>query len=224
MSETSEQFRHAVDQSTPGSTDPHLEIWRHCRHYTVAQAALLIAGHNPANAVSVERLQPEERPPGYEGAKHAIEQALTRDSEMGRVVHLDPTQRYTSVTDRIDVQNSVVWASSLKAWSLTRGIPTRFFSSPPAPRSDVPSYLDPLHSKFSTKLAAAVRAWEAVSKAEVPTRVSPKRDLTNWLTMHASELGLMDKSGKPNTRGIEEVAKVANWQTSGGAPRTIGKS
>jgi hypothetical protein len=33
---------------------------------------------------------------------------------------------------------------------------------------------------------------------------------------------LVDKQGKPNGTGIEEVAKVANWQTDGGAPKTPG--
>jgi hypothetical protein len=49
---------------------------------------------------------------------------------------------------------------------------------------------------------------------------SPKQSLTKWLREHASEFNLTDDEGKPNETGIEEAAKVANWQPMGGAPRT----
>jgi hypothetical protein len=41
-----------------------------------------------------------------------------------------------------------------------------------------------------------------------------------WLRENASEFGLSDDDGKPNETGIEETAKVANWQPGGGAPKT----
>jgi hypothetical protein len=50
----------------------------------------------------------------------------------------------------------------------------------------------------------------------------PKGALSKWLREHAAELGLSDDDGKPNETGIEEVAKVANWQPGGGAPKTAG--
>jgi hypothetical protein len=43
-----------------------------------------------------------------------------------------------------------------------------------------------------------------------------------WLREHAAEFGLTDDDGKPNETGIEEAAKVANWQPTGGAPKTPG--
>jgi hypothetical protein len=49
---------------------------------------------------------------------------------------------------------------------------------------------------------------------------TPKQALTKWLRENASRYGLSGDDGAPNETGIEEVAKVANWQPSGGAPRT----
>jgi hypothetical protein len=41
-----------------------------------------------------------------------------------------------------------------------------------------------------------------------------------WLRQHANEFGLTKEDGNPNEQGIEEVAKIANWDTKGGAPKT----
>jgi hypothetical protein len=46
--------------------------------------------------------------------------------------------------------------------------------------------------------------------------------LLKWLREHAADFGLSDEDGKPNETGIEEAAKVANWQPGGGAPKTPG--
>jgi hypothetical protein len=43
-----------------------------------------------------------------------------------------------------------------------------------------------------------------------------------WLREHAAKFGMTDDDGKPNETGIEEAAKVANWQPTGGAPKTPG--
>ena len=80
-------------------------------------------------------------------------------------------------------------------------------------------YLDPLHPRYAPKLAAAVRAWMA---AEDSAGKTPKQALSKWLRENAITFGLMSDEGKPNEQGIEECAKVANWRTDGGAPRTPG--
>ncbi|MND07504.1 hypothetical protein D3C83_295210 [compost metagenome] len=49
---------------------------------------------------------------------------------------------------------------------------------------------------------------------------SPKQALEKWLREHALEFGLTTEDGSPNGTGIEEAAKVANWQPGGGAPKT----
>ena len=42
-----------------------------------------------------------------------------------------------------------------------------------------------------------------------------------WLREHAANYKLSDEEGKPNETGIEECAKVANWQDKGGAPKPL---
>ena len=49
-----------------------------------------------------------------------------------------------------------------------------------------------------------------------------KQALERWLRENAAGYGLSDEDGNPNAKGIEECAKVANWQHKGGAPKTPG--
>jgi hypothetical protein len=103
---------------------------------------------------------------------------------------------------------------ALKAWMKGRGITTGFFF--PAGNSTA-DYLDPSHPRYAPKLAAAVSAWLAVDD---PKGKTPKSGLMKWLREHSATYGLSDDEGKPNEQGIEECAKVANWQPGGGAPKT----
>ena len=47
-----------------------------------------------------------------------------------------------------------------------------------------------------------------------------KQSLEKWLRLNARDYGLCDEEGKPNETGIQECAKVVNWQQKGGAPKT----
>jgi hypothetical protein len=85
-----------------------------------------------------------------------------------------------------------------------------------------PDYLDPLHPRYAPKLAAAVQAWLAAERESALAGKSPKQALITWLRVHAVEFGLTDDDGKLNETGIEEAAKVANWDKKGGAPKTPG--
>lgn len=62
----------------------------------------------------------------------------------------------------------------------------------------------------------------AVSKdPELRKGKSVKQALDIWLRLHANEfVGLTKEDGNPNEQGIQEVAKIANWDTKGGAPKT----
>lgn len=111
---------------------------------------------------------------------------------------------------------TTVSVEALRGWLTNRGVRTGFFF-PTAP--DAPDYLDPRHARYAPKLAATVRAWLAVRD---PQGKHPKQALMKWLRENAAEFGLSDDEGKPNEQGIEECAKVANWQPGGGAPKTPG--
>ena len=86
-----------------------------------------------------------------------------------------------------------------------------------------PDYLSTDHANYSPKLAAATYAWMAISTdPELRRGKSVKQALVMWLRQHANEFGLTKEDGNPNEQGIEDVAKIANWDTKGGAPRTPG--
>lgn len=52
---------------------------------------------------------------------------------------------------------------------------------------------------------------------------SAKQALLKWVRENAATFTLTDTEGKQNETGIEEVAKVANWNDKGGAPTTPSK-
>jgi hypothetical protein len=170
------------------------------------------------------------RPSGYEAAKHALCQALERNDIFGRfgsIVRIPTTDRKINKRSLpIDVEKSIVWFHSVKSWLSEQGITTGFFFSKASgkPKNHTPDYLDPNHPRYALKLAAAIKAWLAVGENATTNGRSAKHALTKWLTENAAELGLVDSQGKTNSSGIEEIAKVANWQLTGGAPRTSGSS
>jgi hypothetical protein len=114
----------------------------------------------------------------------------------------------------IDPYKSTVNAESLKQWLRLKGFTTGFFFPEPITTMD---FLDPLNSRYAPKLAATVKAWQAVTDAG---KTSPKKALDKWLREHAVEFGLTNDEGKPVEAAIEECSKVANWNTKGGATRT----
>jgi|SRR5215471_19795087 len=200
------------------------DYWRLCDELTVVQAALLIAGCDPSSDANfVEGWNAEQRPIGYEAAKTAISNALRRGAITGRVFPIYDYDINGSTCgvqeDSIDLASSRVEVDSLREWLAGRGLKTGFFF-PQGINS--PDYLDPRHPRYAPKLAAAVRAWLATGNESAISGKSPKQALVKWLREHAAEFGMTDDDGKPNETGIEEAAKVANWQPTGGAPKTPG--
>lgn len=195
-----------------------LDFWRLCDELTIKEAALLVAGVSPAKNALVEGWEVHQRPRGYEAARSAILNGVRGSRIKGEVVpemscdlngNEGPIDGTVSVLSRVDVE-------SLREWLMTRGLRHGFFAPG---RADLPDYLDTQSKRYAPKLAAAVKAWQAVTDAG---NKHPKQALTKWLRENAAAFGLTDEDGKPNETGIEEIAKVANWQQSGGAPRTPG--
>jgi hypothetical protein len=200
----------------------NLDYWRLCDELTVVQAALLIADEDPSSSQSyVEGWDPENRPVGYEAAKAAISNALLRDAIVGNIVpesEYDTNGNpYGSIDGTIVISLSTVEVKSLRDWLFKRGFKSGFFFPD---NFDSPDYLDPDHSRYAPKLAAAVTAWLAVDDEESTKGMTAKQALVKWLREHAAKYKLSDSEGKPNETGIEECAKVANWQEKGGAPKT----
>jgi hypothetical protein len=199
-----------------------LDYWRLCDELSVVQAALLIVGQDPAGMQEyVDKNQPEDRPGGYDAAKTAISNALRSDAIAGRI---RPIYEYDIngntcgvIEDSVDLMNSRVEVDSLRKWLAGRGVRTGFFFPEPSHSQD---YLDPRHPRYAPKLAAAVQAWMAMGNESMFGGKSPKQALAKWLREHATDFDMTDDDGKPNETGIEEAAKVANWQPTGGAPKT----
>lgn len=198
-------------------------VRRLCDELTIVQAALLIAGRDPSvDDEYIEGRLPEKWPLGYSAAKTAISNALRRGKITGQVIPVYVRDvdgnACGEVPDSIDGKFRVE-VESLRTWLSGRGLRTGFFFPDPPLLHD---YLDPKHPRYAPKLAAAVLAWQAIGNEATISGKSPKQVLMKWLREYAAEFGLTDDDGKPNETGIEEAAKVANWQPTGGAPKTPG--
>lgn len=194
-----------------------LDYWRLCDELSIKEAALLTAGVSPAEYAFVEKQSMDIRPRGYEAAKTAITNALRGGRITGEIEQefgYDINGNPEPIPGTISIDNSRVNVESLREWLVSRGFRHGFFF--PA-GTDTPDYLNPRDPRYAPKLAAAVRAWLEVTD---PAGKHPKQALAKWLRENAAEFGLTDEEGKPNETGIEEAAKVANWQPGGGAPKT----
>jgi hypothetical protein len=197
--------------------DP-LDYWRLCDELSVVQAALLIIGEDPSHFQDiVDNEAPQKRPPGYDAVKAALTNALRGKRLPGKIFMAE--DQYGNDLGA-DWNNSTVTVEDLRVWLSSRGIETGFFF----PRHEAgPDYLSHRHPNYSPKLGAAIEAWKAVSgSADLRRGKSVKQALDIWLRQHANEFGLTKDDGNPNEQGIEEVAKIANWDPKGGAPKTPG--
>jgi hypothetical protein len=212
------------------------DLWRLHDAFNLAQAAALISGNYPSEIADSQNgpylVEYED-----EGSYHAIQKnalfqaALSalmmavrikrlqaQIAYLGKYQHVRyvgaESEGYWEPIGEIDPLGTIVEVDHLRAWLESRGVKTGFFF---AIGNDAPDYLDPNNSRYAPKLAAAVQAWLSVTE---PNGRHPKQALAKWLREHAAEFGLTDDEGKPNETGIEEAAKVANWQPGGGAPKT----
>ena len=188
----------------------HIDEWLLCDELTVEQAVLLYCGVCPPQLDCREYEHPPKyRPSNYDATFTAISNAITSGRLPATIIYDGDFNIKWNVTK--------VLVDDLREWLRGRGISTGFFF-PTA--TDVPSYLDRKHPHYAPKLAAAVNAWLAVNEETTIEGKSVKQTLTDWLRVHAAEYKLSDDNGKPNETGIEQCAKVANWQDKGGAPKT----
>ncbi|MDP7561089.1 MAG: hypothetical protein QF745_11185 [Planctomycetota bacterium] len=204
-----------------------LDYWRLCDELSVIQAALLIVGEDPSSNLGyVEDWDLHERPEGYEAAKTAISNALRSGAIKGKVIRLyeQDINVHTGefIDDSVNLSESRVDVDSLRNWLAGRGFHAGFFFPN---SSDAPDYLDPADPSYTPKLAAAIRAWQAVTTDPkyLDNGKTVKQNLESWLTAHAAEFDLVKSDGEINADAIKnQIAKVANWMDKGGAPKTPG--
>jgi hypothetical protein len=209
-----------------------LDYWRLCDELSVIQAACLVVGVDPSSEIgsNCEGWATHERPDGYEAAKAGITSAFQRGAIKGRLIQLFEYDMNGNpcgaIEDSIDRAESRVEVESLRVWLKSRGFRTGFFF-PDA--TDAPDYLDPQNSRYAPKLAAAVRAWQAMEDKNLRRGKSAKAAMEQYLETNYRTLGLAQKrssekhgykAGDINKTAIVEAAKIANWEDDGGATKT----
>ena len=198
------------------------DYWRLNDVFTIKQAALLIIGTDPQSECGTycEQSKPHERPEGYEAAKQALTSNLLKGIIQGKHFKMVDTDINGNPCGEIDgttdIELSTVNRDSVSVWIQSRGIYSGFFQ---LARMNDPDYLDPNNPRYAPKLAAAVKAWQAVTD---PNGKSPKQALDKWIREHAADFRLTDDDGNPINQAIEDCSKVANWQPGGGAAKTPG--
>jgi hypothetical protein len=213
-----------------------LDYWRLCEELSIIQAALLITGHDPSvDHAYVEDWTLENRPTGYEAVKTALIHAVhskrlnaivRHDARLRGYMEEADSEHQTTSYEGIayifkvepDWSSTIIKVDDLIKWLAGRGFRDGFFF--PAVEK-YPDYLNQQSNFYTPKLAAAIEAWKAVSEnPDAKAGRSIKQALTKWLRINASRFGLYKDDGTPNEQGIEEIAKIANWETKGGAPKT----
>ncbi|SAL38682.1 hypothetical protein AWB68_01692 [Caballeronia choica] len=178
-----------------------------------------------ANAINARKLKATVRRSAWERGwdeepaddERLTNQVTIRPEDEAEAWNVEPHRlRVRGIVYRVhpDWGLTTVAVDDVRAWLMSRGFREGFFF-PDA--TDAPDYLNPSDPRYAPKLAAAVSAWQANPN---PKGRSVKDALKKYVREHAAEFRLTDEEGKPNETGIEEVAKVANWQDKGGAPRT----
>ena len=219
-----------------------IDYWRLCDELSVIQAALLIVDEDPA--VSQEYIlgwDSQNRPRGFDAAFAALKNSI-KSSSLAAIVRWDSYDSievcssnfgdYDDCSKLVDTSNgaelyvktvpnwhdTTIRVEDLRDWLKHRGLKSGFFF-PQA--SDIPDYLDPNNANYAPKLAAAICAWETVTlDPSLIKATTAKQSMVKWLRQNAGRYGLTKEDGNPNEQGIEEIAKIANWDAKGGAPKT----
>lgn len=198
------------------------EWWKLCEKLEFEQAVLLIIGYDPGNFWHGK--YGSNPPAGYKAVSTALQHAIESKDVVGELVPDEEAD-----FDRIHPAKSTVQTVSLKAWLTSKGMAQGFLFG--GNNTGTPDYINPDHPRYSPKLAAAVQVWQAMQDPNLLGKKSPKTAMELWLATNYKRLGLFHeqddasksksfKAGEPNKTAIEEVAKVANWHTKGGATPT----
>ena len=190
-----------------------IEFWKLCDEYSIVQAALLACGSDPEDLQYSVENNDRERPGGYIPIRTALYNAVRARTLQATIVD----SGYNNGAD-IDLHSTTIGVADLDTFLRARGFVCPYFER--LTHTHPSNSIGP-NSKFPPKLDAAIKAWNAVtSDPHLLRGKSPKQALEKWLKEHAVELGLLNRDGKPNNSGIEEISKVANWKPGGGAVAT----
>lgn len=203
-----------------------IDFWHFSDDLTTVQATLLIFGVDPSEIQDdVLGDNPFFKPSGFD----AVFNAMTSDilnKKLNATIHYPVFgggfSEYPHDNNAEPYWNETkVNVSDLKAWLLSKNYKPAFFFGEQS--SNEPDYLNPNHQRYSAKLAASIKAWQAMDDDNLLQKKSPKQAMEAWMQSRYKELGL-ERNGEINKKGITECATVANWNTDGGAPTTPEKT
>lgn len=197
--------------------------WKLCEELSVDDASHLIIGILPdeieAMAQSGSELTPSSKRK-YETSLRAIRTALISATETEKIktaICYHPSNYHGGPLE-YDIYETKINVDVLKSWLLSKNIKPAFFFDN---NNDEPDYLDKNNPYYAPKLATAIKAWKAItSDLSRLKNKSPKQALEKWLKENAKEFDLLDENGNHIKQTIEDICKIANWQTKGGATKT----
>lgn len=197
---------------------PH-DLWLILSEVSVMEAALLIIGIEPQGVTQgLENMPDLSLPRGYLAARGAVVSAIQKGEIPGELVDLtfiDEHGGWETDRTRLDFGRSRVEMMPLRQWLHERGYRDTFLKLEPRGATGL---RDPSNDRYSSKLAAVVAAWEEFADSIAKTG-TVKQKLEIWLRKNAARFDLLDDEGKPRDTIIRRLAQVANWSTSGGAPK-----
>ncbi len=194
------------------------EHWKLCTEFSIVQAAILIAGYDPEELDGHGEQTIRAHAPGYAAARTALFNAVRAGTLTPS--HTDYDHEGDSFHEKktINPYGTTISAADLNAFLKAKGRRCEFFETA---SERAPAEFSLENWIYPPKLGAAIKAWSAVTADPTALRgKTPKQALRKWLNEHAAELDLLNNDGKPNSTGIEEICKVANWKPEGGATPT----
>jgi hypothetical protein len=200
-----DDFEHLESQT-------YWSAWGHSEILTLREAACLLAGIDPGKYRYSNRVMPTKA----EALSSALEQAIKVGSLQPFAVYgwddngdraplyLNQVSPHAGISDV-----STAKVEDLAVWCDKKGI-THYW---PRHKERTPQTLSDSRA-YPPELQAAIEAFEAVSNdPQLTVGRSVKAALTEWLRLNKTDL---------SNGACERIATVANWQPSGGAPKTPG--
>lgn len=190
-----------------------IDFWHFCEDLTVVQSVLLILGCAPSEINDdVLKEAPFFKLVGFDAIFSGITQAI-KNEKLKAILHYRAWEvnRYVNVMDgenafisdvktinyakaRIAYKTKPDWHSTtvnvddLKQWLASINYKPAFFFDEQT--SHVPDYLDPNHPRYSPKLAASVKVWQAMEDDELLSGKGAISAMRDWLESRYKELGL----------------------------------
>lgn len=198
------------------------KYWLLAEEYRVVDAVILILGLEPqglADSIRYNMQKNKPIPPEFKAANAAVSSALNLGRVEGSLIRETEEvygEGYVDIPGSVDMYRSTVYRESLVTWLKERNFTDCIWF----PKSAVETgFRNKNHPRYSAKLAAVVEAWEAFDE-ESNEAGRPKQRLAKWLRLNAARFGLTNEEGLPSETVVEALAKVANWDTGGGAPKS----